>query len=166
MSKGTFAVMVVAVLQLIAVLLLYNKVEVIQRNVADTLSNEQKHADGDGLSEVAAQAWRSRADAPPREDLMRQIIQEVIREELRNLRGMERASSETVSASPTDEAEEALQSDLVAQQIEYYLSVGRISELEMHKLQVEISKLDDAHRTEALRQLTRALNSGNLEGRF
>ena len=166
MSKGTFAVVVLAVLQLVAVLFLYNKVEVMERNIAETFSVEQTHPYGEGLTGVAAPTRRSRANAPPREDLMRNMIQEVIREELRTLRSAESASSEAVSASPADEAEEALQRDLVAQQIEYFSSVGRISELEMHKLQIEISKLDDTQRTEALRQLTRALNSGNIEGRL
>ena len=166
MSKGTFAAVVLAVLQLFAVLFLYNKVEVMERNIAETFSIEQTRPYGEGVAGVAAPTRRSRINAPPREDLMRNMIQEVIREELRTWRSAESASIEVVSASPSDEAEEALQRDLVAQQIEFFSSVGRISELEMHELQFEIAKLDDAQRTEALRQLTRALNSGNIEGRL
>jgi hypothetical protein len=54
----------------------------------------------------------------------------------------------------------------VAQQQETYVSVGSISDADMQTLQMDIAKLDAAGRTEMLRKLSRAFNSGNLEGRL
>ena len=165
-SKGTLAVTIVALVQLIAVLLLYNKVGVLERDIAAAISVGQIPAYQGAPAKVADPVQLTRADTSPGEDRMRQIIQEVLRAELKDLRSTDQTNGTAVAVNPIDETEAELQRDLVLQQIEYYSSFGRISDVEMQQLQTEISKLDDAHRTEALRQLTRALNSGNLKGRL
>ena len=55
---------------------------------------------------------------------------------------------------------------VVSQQLDYYVSLGRISEAEMAQLQSDIARLDPDARTDMLRRLTQALNSGMLEGRL
>ena len=56
--------------------------------------------------------------------------------------------------------------DAVSHQIEYYSSVGHISELEMQNLQTDIAHLDAAGRRDMFRRLVQELNSGRLQGRL
>ena len=67
---------------------------------------------------------------------------------------------------PATAAEQQYQFERVGQQIEYFSSVGHITDTEMGNLQTEIARLDQAGRREMLRKLTQALNSGAIEGRF
>jgi hypothetical protein len=65
-----------------------------------------------------------------------------------------------------DPVEMEARHEQVSQQLEYYVSIGSISNAEMQRLQMDIAKLDAKGRTEMLRELTRALNSGRLEGQL
>ena len=51
-------------------------------------------------------------------------------------------------------------------QIEYFRSVGRISEPEMARLQMDMARLRARDRSLALRTLAKALSSGEIDGRF
>ena len=94
----------------------------------------------------------------------------IVREELAaQLGALSEASAQKDSATvldPEDEAKFQIQRELVAQQLNYHTSVGRISAKDMQMLQMEIAKLDEAGRREMLGELTRAMNSGELEGRL
>ena len=64
------------------------------------------------------------------------------------------------------DAEYAHEREIAQNEIAYFVSRGSISESEMAGLQIQISKLDQAGRKEMLRELAKALNSGDLEGRL
>ena len=100
------------------------------------------------------------------EDQPRKIIREELAAQLGALSesGAQKQSAAVLELE--DETAFQYQRELVAQQLEYHTSVGSISDMDMQKLQGQIAKLDKASRTQMLRKLTRALNSGRLEGRL
>ncbi len=151
----------ISILQIAAILLLYGKLSDIQHSldrpavapITDNRSSpfrQQPMQTGGGIDE----------------DRLRAIIREELSAELGQLSRGE--STVTTSPAPVArDAEEAKrQRAQVFDQIDYFSSVGRISDVEMQKLQMDIARLDPAARTEALRELTRAINSGRLEGRL
>lgn len=97
-------------------------------------------------------------------------LRKIVREELAaQLGGLSEASAQKESAAvlePEDEAKYQYQRQQVAQQLDYHTSVGRISDTDMQKLQMDIAKLDEAGRREMLGKLTQAMNSGGLKGRL
>ena len=96
----------------------------------------------------------------PDEERLRQII----REELAALGPA--AASGARAAAPRDPARDRAQRERVAEQIDHYRSVGRISENEMAALQHDIAQLDPASRTEMLGALTRAMNAREIQGQM
>ena len=54
----------------------------------------------------------------------------------------------------------------VAQDIDYYVGVGRISDAEMGRLKLDIARLPDQERRRMLARLAGALSSGQLDGRL
>ncbi len=60
----------------------------------------------------------------------------------------------------------AMERDYVAQQIEYYRSVGQISDAEMVSLQSEIAELDSSGRKQMMSSLIKALNAGEIKGKL
>ncbi len=153
------ALFVFSILQFAAIMLLYTKLSGIE----------------DGLARPASTAAASNSPSPFRqqpieqgrnldEERLRYIIRDELRSELAQLASEQPPVAE--APAPRDPVEAEQQRVQVLQQIEYYSSAGRISDAEMQKLQMEIARLDPAARTEALRALTRAMNSGQLEGRL
>ena len=63
-------------------------------------------------------------------------------------------------------AGETRQADQVAQDIDYYVGVGRISDAEMGRLKLDIARLPDQERRRMLARLAGALSSGQLDGRL
>lgn len=61
-------------------------------------------------------------------------------------------------------AEDEYRATFVEQQLEYYKSVGEITPLQMQDLQAEIARLDHADRRQALSNLMRAMNAGEIRG--
>ena len=99
-------------------------------------------------------------------DQLRQIIREELRAQLDGRSGSDKKMDAVIASDSTDTAENQYQRELVAQQLLYHTSVGSISNVDMQKLQGEIAKLDAASQKEMLGKLTRALNSGELDGRL
>lgn len=97
-------------------------------------------------------------------------LRNIIREELGTYSGVAASADgnepQARAADFATTTEKQYQFDSVSQRIEYFASVGRISDSEMQVLQMEIANLDQANRPLALRKLTQALNSGAIEGRF
>ena len=95
-------------------------------------------------------------------------IRATVREELEYaLAGLSRESS----AQPAEQAalseEESLDRfQVTTSTIDAYTQAGRISTQDMTSLQQQIAKLKPEHRTEALRHLFRAMNSGQLDARL
>ena len=97
-------------------------------------------------------------------------IREIIREELAlQLSDLSTAASDS-EASAVDSvyagAEYEYRRESVVQSIDYYVSAGRITEIEMADLQQQIASLGPEDRREMFRQLVRALNNGELDGRL
>jgi hypothetical protein len=97
---------------------------------------------------------------------LRQIIREELAAQLDGSSGTDEKTDASTASNVTDHSEIQYQRELVAQQLEYHTSVGSISDTDMQMLQGEIAKLDAAGRKEMLGKLTRALNTGGLEGRL
>ena len=102
----------------------------------------------------------------PDEYQLRKIVREELAAQLGALSASNAQDHSAAISGPEDEAKYQYQREMVAQQLNYHTSVGSISDSDMLKLQGEIAKLDAASRKEMLSELTRALNSGELEGRL
>lgn len=102
----------------------------------------------------------------PDEDQLRKIVREELAAQLGTLSGTVTQENAVSVSRPRDEVEDQKQKELVAQQLSYHKSVGHISDSDMQKLQVEIARLDEAGRREMLGELSRAINSGQLDGRL
>jgi len=100
------------------------------------------------------------------EGQLRRIIREELDGHASNTPNTNGQVSQSASYDPATAAEQQYQLDQVSQRIEYFSSVGNISDMEMVDLQMEIARLDDAGRTAMLRKLTQAMNSGAIDGRF
>lgn len=155
---------VIAVLQIGAILLLYGKLSSIEQAMSHPVPAQPESA----LTSNSLQS-RQAPVAPAAsqdEDRLRKIIREELAAQLGQQTGPAATGDPVSAAGPTDPVEIERQREQVFQQLEYFTSVGRISDMEMQKLQMDIAKLDPAGRSEALRELVRAFNSGRLEGRL
>ena len=97
---------------------------------------------------------------------LRQIIREELRAHPATGTNSDSLITKSATPNPDNRPESSFQLDRVSQKIDYFSSVGHISEVEMGNLEMEIAKLDPVDRREMLRKLTQALNSGAIEGRF
>lgn len=101
---------------------------------------------------------------PAGEPVSEMRLRRIIREELAAL-DLGNASSAAREPLPSRSPEVAhYQRELVSSQIDYYSSVGQITEKQMQELQREIAVLDEAGRREMLSKLTRAMNAGRIKG--
>lgn len=166
MLKDTKALAFIALIQLAAIVLLYNKIAAFENSVADAISTKQMGLQQEYASQSKAPLNSDHANVLRVEERLRQIIREELSTELADLPGMDQQRDAAVAAYSRSEAEMESQLELVSQQLEYYSSVGSISDLEMQQLQMDIARLDPAGRTEMLRELVRAINSGRLEGQL
>lgn len=152
------------ILQFAAILLLYGKLASIEQALSHP-------APAGPVSSFTSNVSQSRQAPvgfgdPQDEDRLRRIIREELAAQLGQQLRPTAADGPVTIAGPRDPAEIEQQRKQVFQQLEYFTSFGRISEMEMQKLQSDIAKLDAAGRSEAMKELTRALNSGRLEGRL
>jgi hypothetical protein len=166
MSKDTKALAVIALIQLAAILLLYYKIAAVENGMAAAISTKQIELQQDYPPQAEVPINADHANVLRGEDRLRQIIREELSTQLADLPRRDQPRDAAFATNSMSQAEMESQRELVSQQLEYYSSVGRISELEMQQLQIEIAKLDEAGRKEVLGELMRALNSGRLEGRF
>ena len=97
-----------------------------------------------------------------------ELLRRVIRQELAVLNAApanrDPAAVDDTASPQTDPGEAEERRLAVMDSISYYKSVGRISPSQMTRLQADIARLAPAHRREALADVVRALNSGQLQG--
>lgn len=74
------------------------------------------------------------------------------------------AEAQPVARSAAAATEYGHQVDAVTRQIDYYRSIGNISELQMVALQTEIGRLDKGDRQKMLNQLVKAISAGEIDG--
>lgn len=153
----TLTVLVIAQLALLVLLLV--KVVSIDNASPGTMAEQPPRMAAPHAVPVSGSQVRG---APFPEDRLREII----REELAALPLPANQADGADTYRSMDPAEIEYQREQVAQQLEYHVSVGTISEVDMARLQMQIAKLDAAGRKEMLGELTRAMNSGRLEGRL
>lgn len=158
MSKGIALLAIIAFAQLIAILLMYTKIGVVEADLAAVISTQE------------TEEYRNSPANPPddhlTEDRMRQIMREELAARFTHQTGPAEPGDPVSAAGPRDPMEVERQREQVFQQLEYFKSIGHISDIEMQRLQTDIAKLDSVGRSEALRELSRAINSGGLEARL
>lgn len=95
-------------------------------------------------------------------------LRRIVRSELLQFRNVDAMASEPAEAQEPDidPAENAYRLASIEEELSYHIKQGEISELDMRNLQAEIARLDPDSRTIMLRELVRALNSGDLKGRL
>lgn len=94
-------------------------------------------------------------------------LRQIVREELIVvLRNQDEYRMNDAAARQRSPEENRYQREHVSQQIDYYTSVGEISEQDMHELQRSIAELDNAGRREMLSKLTRAMNTQQIKGQL
>jgi len=157
---------ILGLVQTVILLFLLGKIVLFEEETTVAGHAEQNTLVSDDLTNTQYQSNSSNSYIYPDEDRLRQIIREELAAQLDRRSGPAKQMDEVIASNSTDKAENQYQPELVAQQLEYHTSVGSISDMDMQKLQIEIAKLDEASRKEMLRKLTRALNSGRLEGRL
>lgn len=94
---------------------------------------------------------------------LRRIIAEEISAGIGDVTRTELPAAAVVNAST---AERSDQTERVAEEIEYHISVGSISTADMESLQGRIARLDPADRKRMLNKLVSAMNAGLIDGRF
>lgn len=130
----------------------------LQLTARDASPGRLPHPQGD----VAASAQA----LPPGEALLDEtLLRRVIRDELA---AQAHLASRHTSPTPTprNALEDQLQRERVGLQLDYYKRSGRISSVQMDALQVEMAKLGPADRKVMLGNLVRAINRGEIDGRF
>ncbi len=153
-----------SLVQIAAIFFLYNMLVEIDDKITPTAAAGQNASTSDAL---ASDLFRSYShDSYPDEERLRQIIREELGARLGDGSGRGQYAAPANASASIDPAEFEQRREGVAQQLEYYASVGTISDSDMQKLQGDIAKLDAAGRKAMLGKLTQALNSGRLDGRL
>lgn len=94
-------------------------------------------------------------------------LRSIVREELARLESNAQGNaSSSLEAQPRSQSADVHQREAVAQQIEAYRGAGAITDAQMQELQTDIAQLDAASRKQMMSKLIRALNSGEIKGRF
>jgi len=110
------------------------------------------------------------------EEQLRRIVRQELSDQLDRLRRDETTLAGTVDSrhntsipglSPTAAVpRDPTAIEAVSHRIDYFISLGSISHTEMADLQAEIAGLGDEDRKRMLTKLARAMNTGQLKGRF
>ena len=102
------------------------------------------------------------------EDRLRRIVRSEIRSELNQFADslLETPSGSLEKEAGIDPVENTRRLELVKQELSFFIERGEISDPEMQEFQMEISRLDPDSSTMMIRELVRALNSGELRGRL
>lgn len=109
---------------------------------------------------------------PANIEQLRRVVREELASTLQSVVFPEQSAQHTSTAPGQQASNQRTDSEydygreIVQNEIDYFVSRGRISEAEMTGLQMQIGKLDQAGRKEMLRELVKVLNSGDLEGRL
>ena len=159
-------VIAVLVVQTSVLLLIAGRITGLENELTPVTPGEQANSPATNLPVMRSQVNLVEPDAYPNEERLRQIIREELRAELDRESAPDRKADPVIVASSVDPAEMEQKRELVAQQLEYHLTVGSISDIEMQQLQLDIARLDPAGRMEMLSKLSRAFNSGSLAGRL
>jgi hypothetical protein len=168
-SRTPFQMKILTILGLVQtgiLLLLLGKIMLLEDEMAVAGPAIQDTSVSRELSNTQSQSTSRGTTVYADEDRLRQIIREELAAQPGGAFGSANQVDAISASNPVDPAENQRQRELVTQQLNYFSSVGSISDMDMQKLQGEIAKLDNAGRKEMLGKLVRAMNSGELEGRL
>lgn len=130
----------------------------------------QAAAANDNEAAAAAESPARFAPTAARGDLTADDVRQIIREEFAALSLPSTSPDGTTSTTTTPTrvrtADSVYLESMVQQDLQNYIIRGSINEAEMVDLQMKIARLPPEDRTEALIALTKALSSGDLEGRL
>lgn len=160
------ALTILSLVQTGLLILLFGRVVSLEDELAAQSPDEQTKFASYPFFPPPANDYSSQAYLPIDEDQLRRIIREELGAYSAVTANAEGHEPEASISNPATLAENQYQLDRVSEQIEYFASVGRISDADMQDLQTEIARLDKTDRTATLRKLTQALNSGAIDGRF
>jgi hypothetical protein len=156
----------VILLQTAVLLLLFWKIAGLEDKLTSATHGEQQSLVTSNLPDMQPPGSSDDIHLFPNEERLRQIIREELHSEFAREIDSSMQRELDSEAESIDKVELVYQKELVAQQLAHHASIGSISDADMQKLQMDIAKLDDAGRIEMLRELSRAFNSGNFEGRL
>ncbi len=137
--------------------------EMIERDIA---SETTVPAFQGSTAEAAAPIQLSASTIYPPDDRIRQIIREELALALQDVPAGT-GNADTTLAQPLQSGTDyGIQRDAVSQSIDYYVSVGRITEQEMSRLQLDIARLNPDDRRAMMGAIVKAMNTGQLNGRL
>lgn len=153
------------VVQLVVLLALFMRVGTLENEVTAARSAPQSLAPTESFNSTPTDRTVTVTGFPD-ENRIREIIREELALQLDGL-GVAAADGERpMTDSAYTGAEYEYRRESVAQSVDYYVSAGRITEIEMAGLQQQIAGLSPEDRQAMLRQLVRAMNTGALDGRL
>ena len=156
---------VLIVIQLVATAFLYTRLVSIEARLDAPQAADAPLASTPPA--VVADAMPGGRYAPADERLLRAILREELAVYAEDFARHEAAPVQAAARSGSyPDADARERRDRVAERLDYFVSVGRITEAEMQQLQLEIARLDPDGRQEMLRKLGKVLNSGDVEGRL
>jgi len=154
----------VAILQLGLIIYLVTSLAGLQSTVEELSNFASESEQAEPTVVQLAPAESHLAQQAPDENQLRKIVREELAAQLSLLAVPNRAEGEVPDPVLRDLKRQ--ERDLVEQEIAHYISMGQISDVEMQMLQADIARLDKSGREEMLRRLVRAINTGELDGRF
>ena len=115
---------------------------------------------------IAPPTARYSSDSHANEIQLRNIIREELAAYVIATTGSDNQDDSATVSESNYTAENQYQLELVAQQLDYFESVGSISEMEMQNIQTDIAKLHKADQGRMLNRLMRTMNAGDIKGRL
>jgi len=152
---------VLVLVQTGVLLLLFGKIIAIEKvlPLAEYENRETPVSNGFNVPPVDARSSNSYSNLDEAQ------LRTIIREEFETyLAAGSAPGNEAQAAESSYTAENQYQADAVMQQLDYFESVGRISEMEMQNIQIEIAKLHKSDRRQMLNRLIRTMNAGDVKG--
>lgn len=156
------ALVVLSILQVGLLLFLLGKSVSLEDRLDAMATDSSASAESETLPE---QRQPTDFDEHLTEPQLRAIVREELAAQLAAASGAE-PETPPAAAPAVDATQYRYQVREVTQKLDLFQSVGAISDNEMHDLQSAIMALEEPERTAAMRRLIRALNSGELKGRF
>ena len=154
----------IVMVQLVVIALIYVKLDAVERDVAAVKAAQHESVDPVVALAPALQAPARSAEDPQDEERLRRIIRQELSAQLQTQQQPGELPDPSIARAPADQADYEYQRDQVVRQIDYYRSIGSISQAQMQSLQSDIAYLDPQDRQRMLNRLVQAMNSGEIDG--
>ena len=157
---------VLSVVQIIVILFLVGKVTDIDNRIRSIVPADQNNSVSEMAEKSAFPTYSDEANHYLTAEQLRHILGEELQVYFDTRTPVDKEGYLKDAPDSIDNVENQYQLELVAQKIEYYSSVGTISDPEMRELQKEIAKLNREGQQKMLIQLIKTMNAGQIEGRL